>query len=260
MLRTLDTKLLREVGEGTKAMNIVAGQPADAISGERIEVACPSDGAVFASIPRSGAADVDAAVRAAREAFETGPWSRMTAAERGRILTRLGELVAANRDELAALESRDTGKPARQGVADVAATLRYYEYYGGAADKVHGSQIPFLDGYTVFTSREPHGVVAGIIPWNYPLQILARVAGAALAMGNTLVIKPAEDASLTTVRIAELALEAGCPPGVFNVVTGYGHEAGAALSAHPRSTTSPSPVRPPPARRSSVPPRRTIAA
>jgi len=232
MLRTLDTKLLREVGEGTKAMNIVAGQPADAISGERIEVACPSDGAVFASIPRSGAADVDAAVRAAREAFETGPWSRMTAAERGRILTRLGELVAANRDELAALESRDTGKPARQGVADVAATLRYYEYYGGAADKVHGSQIPFLDGYTVFTSREPHGVVAGIIPWNYPLQILARVAGAALAMGNTLVVKPAEDASLTTVRIAELALEAGCPPGVFNVVTGYGHEAGAALSAH----------------------------
>jgi aldehyde dehydrogenase (NAD+) len=233
MLRTLDTKLLREVGEGTKAMNIVAGQPADAISGERIEVACPSDGAVFASIPRSGAADVDAAVRAAREAFETGPWSRMTAAERGRILTRLGELVAANRDELAALESRDTGKPARQGVADVAATLRYYEYYGGAADKVHGSQIPFLDGYTVFTSREPHGVVAGIIPWNYPLQILARVAGAALAMGNTLVIKPAEDASLTSVRIAELALEAGCPPGVFNVVTGYGAEAGAALSAHP---------------------------
>lgn len=232
MLRTPDTKLLRSVGEGMQAMNVIAGKSAAALSGERIDVVCPSDGAVFASIARSGAADVDAAVRAARDAFDTGAWSRMTATERGRILTRLGELVAEHRDELAALESRDTGKPARQGVADVTAAMRYYEYYGGAADKVHGAQIPFLDGYTAFTTREPHGVVAGIIPWNYPLQILARVAGAALAMGNTLVVKPAEDASLTSVRIAELALEAGCPPGVFNVVTGYGGEAGAALSAH----------------------------
>ena len=117
-------------------------------------------------------------------------------------------------------------------MADVTATLRYYEYYGGAADKVHGEQIPFLAGYTALTMREPHGVVAGIIPWNYPLQILARVAGAALAMGNTLVVKPAEDASLTAVRIGELALEAGFPDGVFNVITGYGAEAGAALSSH----------------------------
>ncbi|MCC0032500.1 MAG: aldehyde dehydrogenase family protein, partial [Brucellaceae bacterium] len=121
----------------------------------------------------------------------------------------------------------------RQGKADVVATKRYYEFYGGAADKIHGDTIPFLDGYTALTMREPHGVVAGIIPWNYPLQILARVAGAALAMGNTLVVKPAEDASLTAIRIAELALEAGFPDGVFNVVTGYGAEAGAALSAHP---------------------------
>ncbi|WP_421859522.1 aldehyde dehydrogenase family protein [Oricola sp.] len=220
-------------GEGTQASNLIGGEPVDSAGGERIDVVCPSDGAVFASIARSAAPDVDAAVASARRAFEDGPWSRMTATERGRILTRLGELVDANRDELAALESRDTGKPARQGVADVTAACRYYEYYGGAADKVHGSQIPFLDGYLAFTTREPHGVVAGIIPWNYPLQILARVAGAALAMGNTLVVKPAEDASLTTVRIAELALEAGCPPGVFNVVTGYGTEAGAPLSAHP---------------------------
>ena len=138
-----------------------------------------------------------------------------------------------NGDELAALESRDTGKPARQGRADVVATMRYYEFYGGAADKIHGDTIPFLDGYTALTLREPHGVVAGIIPWNYPLQILARVAGAALAMGNTLVVKPAEDASLTAVRMAELAREAGFPDGVFNVVTGYGRDAGAALSAHP---------------------------
>jgi aldehyde dehydrogenase (NAD+) len=233
MLTTPDSHLLRTVAEGRAAMNIIGGKPVDSVSGERIDAVCPSDGAAFASIPRGGPEDVDAAVRAAREAFETGPWGRMTATERGRIVTRLGQLVSDNRAELAALESRDTGKPARQGIADVNATLRYHEYYGGAADKVHGDQIPFLEGYTAFTTREPHGVVAGIIPWNYPLQILARVAGAALAMGNTLVIKPAEDASLTAIRIAELALEAGCPPGVFNVVTGYGAEAGAALSGHP---------------------------
>ncbi len=172
-------------------------------------------------------------MRAARQAFEQGSWSRFPAVERGRLLTKLFHLVETHGDELAAMESRDTGKPVRQGRADVAATMRYYEFYGGAADKIHGDTIPFLDGYTALTLREPHGVVAGIIPWNYPLQILARVLGAALAMGNTLVVKPAEDASLTTLRMAELALEAGFPEGVFNVITGYGHEAGAALSAHP---------------------------
>ena len=203
------------------------------MSGERIDVVCPSDGLVFASVPASGKADVDRAVTAARAAFDAGPWSRMPAFERGRCLTRLGLLVEKNATELAALESRDTGKPVRQGHADVAATLRYFEFYGGAADKIHGDTIPFLDGYTALTLREPHGVVAGIVPWNYPLQILARVVGAALAMGNTLVAKPAEDASLTTIRMAELALEAGFPEGVFNVVTGYGREAGAALSGHP---------------------------
>ena len=215
------------------AMNLIDGRPADAMSGKRIDVVSPSDGKVFATIPASSEADVDLAVKAARKAFDEGPWSRMPAVERGRCLTRLFHLVEKHGDELAALESRDTGKPARQGRADVAATMRYYEFYGGAGDKVHGDTIPFLDGYTALTLREPHGVVAGIIPWNYPLQILARVAGAALAMGNTLVVKPAEDASLTTVRMAELALEAGFPAGVFNVVTGYGAEAGAALSAHP---------------------------
>lgn len=221
------------VAQGRAFMQLIDGQPVDALSGERIDVVCPSDGKAFASIPASGAADVDRAVRSARKAFDDGQWSRMPAFERGRCLTRLFHLVERHADELAALESRDTGKPVRQGRADVAATMRYYEFYGGAGDKIHGDTIPFLDGYTALTLREPHGVVAGIIPWNYPLQILARVAGAALAMGNTLVVKPAEDASLTTIRIAELALEAGVPPGVFNVVTGHGREAGAALSAHP---------------------------
>ncbi|MBO6718138.1 MAG: aldehyde dehydrogenase family protein [Rhizobiaceae bacterium] len=223
----------KTAGQTLAYMNLVDGKPADALSGERIDVVCPSDGEVFATIPASGDADVDRAVMAARRAFDAGPWSRMPAVERGRCLTRLYQLVEKHGDELAALESRDTGKPARQGRADVTATMRYYEFYGGAGDKIHGDTIPFLDGYTALTLREPHGVVAGIIPWNYPLQILARVAGAALAMGNTLVVKPAEDASLTAIRIAELALEAGVPPGVFNVITGYGRDAGAALSAHP---------------------------
>ncbi|MBS3648458.1 aldehyde dehydrogenase family protein [Pseudaminobacter sp. 19-2017] len=218
---------------GEAFLQWIDGRQVDAVSGARIEVACPSNGHVFASFPASGAEDVDRAVRSARHAFDEGPWGRMPAYERGRRLTALSRLVELHGDELAALESRDTGKPARQGRADVTATIRYYEFYGGAADKVHGDTIPFLDGYTALTLREPHGVVAGIIPWNYPLQILARVLGAALAMGNTLVIKPAEDASLTALRMAELALEADIPPGVVNVVTGYGREAGAALAGHP---------------------------
>jgi len=229
----MGTHLSRTVAEGRAFMQLIDGKPVDALSGERIDVVCPSDGKVFASIPASGKADVDRAVRSARKAFDEGPWSRMPAVERGRCLTRLFQLVEKHGEELAALESRDTGKPVRQGRADITATMRYYEFYGGAGDKIHGDTIPFLPGYTALTLREPHGVVAGIIPWNYPLQILARVAGAALAMGNTLVVKPAEDASLTTIRIAELALEAGVPEGVFNVITGYGRTAGAELSAHP---------------------------
>jgi aldehyde dehydrogenase (NAD+) len=225
--------LSRTVAEGRAFMQLIDGKTADALSGERIEVVSPSDGAAFASIPSSSAADVDRAVKAARRAFDEGPWGRMPAVERGRRLTRLCQLVEANGDELAALESRDTGKPVRQGKADITATMRYYEFYGGAGDKIHGDTIPFLEGYTALTLREPHGVVAGIIPWNYPLQILARVAGAALAMGNTLVVKPAEDASLSAIRIGELALEAGIPEGVLNVITGYGRTAGAALSGHP---------------------------
>lgn len=229
----MGSHISQTVAEGRAFMNIVDGRPAESVSGKRIDVVSPSDGVVFASIPDSNADDVDLAVRAARKAFDEGSWSRTPAVERGRMLTKLFRLVEANGDELAALESRDTGKPVRQGRADVAATMRYYEFYGGAADKVHGDTIPFLEGYTALTLREPHGVVGGIIPWNYPLQILARVVGAAVAMGNTLVVKPAEDASLTAVRIAELALEAGFPEGVLNVVTGYGYEAGAALSGHP---------------------------
>ena len=152
------------VAEGVAFMQLIDGKPVDALSGERIDVACPSDGKVFASIPASGGADVDRAVKAARKAFDEGPWSRMPAVERGRCLTRLFQLVEKHGEELAALESRDTGKPVRQGRADVTATMRYYEFYGGAGDKIHGDTIPFLEGYTALTLREPHGVVGGIIP------------------------------------------------------------------------------------------------
>jgi len=213
-------------------MQWIGGAAADALARERIEIVCPSDGRVFASVPASGSADVDRAVSAARRAFDEGPWGRMPAFERGRLLTRLGLALEANAPELAALESRDTGKPLRQGRADVAAAMRYFEFYGGAGDKVHGQTIPFLQGYTALTLREPHGVVAGIIPWNYPLQIMAR-SWVPQSPWATLVVKPAEDASLSALRVAELALEAGFPEGVLNVVTGYGREAGAALAGHP---------------------------
>ena len=224
--------LSRKVADSRIAQNVIHGAAASAIDGRTLDVTCPCDGKVFAAIARSGSGDVDAAVTSARRAFKTGPWACMTATERGRLLTKLGQIIEANADELAATESRETGKPLRQGVADAAATIRYFEYYGGAADKVHGDAIPFLATHTALTVREPHGVVAGIIPWNYPMQIFARVAGAALAMGNTLVVKPAEDASLTSIRLAELALDAGFPAGAINVVTGIGAEAGAALSRH----------------------------
>ena len=142
-------------------------------------------------------------------------------------------LVADNAEELAQLEARDTGKPLKQARADLVATARYFEFFGGAADKLHGDTIPFLSGYQVMILREPRGVTGHIIPWNYPAQMFGRNLGPALAAGNTVVLKPAEDACLSVLRLADLALEAGIPPGVLNVVTGLGHEAGDALARHP---------------------------
>ena len=209
-----------------------AGGSMDGSSGRWIEARCPSDGSMLARFPACGAAEVDAAVAAARAAFES-EWGRTPAVERGRALMRLSRLVGDAADELGAIEARDTGKPVAQGVADARAAARYYEFYGGIACALHGDTIPFMPGHTALTWREPHGVVAGIVPWNYPLQITARVIGAGLAAGNAMVVKPAEDASLTALRVAAMAHEAGLPPGALNVVTGYGAEAGAALSAHP---------------------------
>ncbi len=197
-----------------------------------IPVEDPSTGEVFARIGRGMERDIDAAVTAAQSALE-GDWGRMTATERGRILTRIGQLVETRVDDLAALESRDVGKPLTQARNDAVALARYMEFYGGAADKVMGDTIPYQDGYTVYTLREPHGVTGHIVPWNYPMQIIGRSVGAALAMGNACVLKPAEEACLTALAFARLAEEAGLPKGALNVVTGLGEEAGAALSAHP---------------------------
>ncbi len=157
----------------------------------------------------------------------------LTAAERGRVLLKMSALVLAQADELARLEALDVGKPLKQGRADAVALARYLEFYGGAADKVHGETIPFANGYTAFTLREPHGVTAHIVPWNYPMQIIGRSVGAALAMGNACVLKPAEEACLTALAFARIAEAAGIPAGALNVVPGLGEEAGAALASHP---------------------------
>ncbi|MFN3641719.1 MAG: aldehyde dehydrogenase family protein [Gemmobacter sp.] len=192
----------------------------------------PSTGATIGAIARGQADDIDAAVAAA-EAARQGTWGRATAAERGRVLARIGHLVAERAETLAVLEATDVGKPLKQARADAMALARYMEFYAGAADKLMGETIPYLPGYTVYTLREPHGVTGHIIPWNYPMQIIGRSVGAALAAGNACVLKPAEEACLTALAFARLAQEAGLPDGALNVVPGLGEEAGAALSAHP---------------------------
>lgn len=213
-------------------LNLIDGQQRPARSGELLPVIDPADNEAFASIPRSAAADIDDAVRAAKAAFH-GAWGRCTATERGRILMKFSQAILANQAELAELECRDTGKPISQARTDIAACARYFEYYAGAADKLHGETIPYTAGSTVMAIRVPHGVTGHIIPWNYPAQIFGRSVGAALAAGNACVVKPAEDACLTPLAMAATALECGLPAGALNVVCGLGAEAGAALSAHP---------------------------
>lgn len=202
-------------------------------SGRTLDAVAPADGAPFARIAAGAKADIDEAVAVARRASEEGPWPRMTATERGRLLSKLAAAIELHSDELTALEARDTGKPLKQAKADIAAAARYFEFYGGAADKLHGETIPFLNGYFVPTERVPFGVTAHIIPWNYPAQMFGRTVAPALAMGNTTVVKPAEEACLTPLRFAELAASVGFPEGVINIVPGLGEEAGAALANHP---------------------------
>ena len=211
---------------------IIGGKTCQAVSGETLEVRSPVDGQVFEHIPRGQAADIDLAVRAARAALSSD-WGKLNASERGRLMMKLSHLVTEHGEELALLEAKDTGKPMTTARNDMIVLARYFEFYGGAADKVHGEVIPFLNGYQVNLLREPLGVTAHIIPWNYPAQMMGRSIAPALAMGNAVVVKPAEDACMSCLRIAELALEAGFPAGALNIVSGLGEEAGAALSNHP---------------------------
>jgi aldehyde dehydrogenase (NAD+) len=210
---------------------LIDGKWVKPAGGETIDVIDPCTGSAYQTIDRGTGADIDRAVAAAHRALG-GPWGRMTATERGRILLRLADLISRHTEELAQIEARDTGKPVGNARNDAKAAARYFEFYGAAADKVHGHTIPYLDGYNVSVVRVPHGVTAHIIPWNYPAQMFGRTLAPALAMGNAAVLKPSEDACLSTIRLGELAMEAGLPPGALNIVTGYGHEAGAALTAH----------------------------
>jgi aldehyde dehydrogenase (NAD+) len=198
-----------------------------------IEVHNPADGSLLGFVPRGGSEEIDIAVKAAKKAFFSIEWKRMTPYNRAKILYKTAEVIRENHQELAKLETLDVGKPLIQSQADVEIAARYFDYYAGIADKVMGETIPVEPGIIDYTVREPIGVVGHIIPWNYPLQIGARSIAISIATGNATVLKPAEDTPLSILKLVELMEPLGLPNGVVNVVTGYGHEAGAALSAHP---------------------------
>ena len=204
------------------------------VSGKTFKTVNPATEEVICEVAEGDVADVDLAVHAARAAFETGPWSRMDARDRGRLLNKLADLAEQHLDELSALETLDNGKPISDSrAADLPLAIDCLRYYAGWADKIHGDTIPIRGNYFCYTRREPVGVCGQIIPWNFPLLMVAWKWGPALATGNTIVMKPAEQTPLSCLRLAELALEAGFPPGVINVVPGYGPTAGAALVRHP---------------------------
>ncbi len=198
---------MQDLGFNTRQV-LIGGQWRAGSSGQTLPLHNPSDGSLLAQIARGDAADIDAAVAAAQAALD-GAWGQLSAAERGRILLKMSALTLARANELAHLEAQDVGKPLKQGRADAVALARYLEFYGGAADKVHGDTIPFANGYTALTLREPHGVTGHIVPWNYPMQIIGRSVGAALAMGNACVLKPAEEACLTALAFGHIARGAG---------------------------------------------------
>lgn len=214
---------------------LIGGEFRPSVSGKTFSTVNPATEEVICEVAEGDAADIDLAVQAARTAFESGPWSRMDARDRGRLLNKFADLLEKNFDELAALETLDNGKPICDSrAADLPLVIDCFRYYAGWADKIHGSTIPIRGDYFCYTRREPIGVCGQIIPWNFPMLMAAWKWGPALATGNTIVMKPAEQTPLTCLRMAELALEAGFPPGVINVVPGYGPTAGAALVRHPK--------------------------
>ncbi|MBS0421302.1 MAG: aldehyde dehydrogenase family protein [Proteobacteria bacterium] len=216
---------------------LIGGEWVGSASGKQFETFNPATGAVLARVAEGDKADIDQAVKAARRAFESGPWPRLSPSERGRMLWKLADLLEQHLDELAELESLDNGKPyAVARVADVPLSVDNFRYMAGWATKIEGSTIPVSvpgDAYLAYTLREPVGVVGQVIPWNFPLLMAAWKLGPALAAGCTVVMKPAEQTPLSILRLGELIQEAGFPPGVVNIVPGFGETAGAALAAHP---------------------------
>ena len=209
----------------------IAGQSAQPAGGDYFEDIDPANGETIALVARGGATDIDSAVQAAREGFRS--WSGLIPSERAVVLNGIGDGINGRAEEFALLESRDTGKPLSQARRDIEVSARYFHFYAGIADKIYGETIP-IDGKSfAFTLREPLGVTAHILPWNYPMQIGCRTIATSLAAANACVVKPAEEAPLTISLLATVALEAGLPPGALNVVTGLGEEAGAALASHP---------------------------
>ena len=212
----------------------IDGQWVPARSGRTFATVNPATEEIIAEVAEGDAADIDAAVKAARAAFDVGPWPRMDARQRGRLMHRLADLIEAEIDDLAALESLDNGKPfADSRTIDIPLAIQCLRYYAGWADKIQGSTIPVSGNFLCYTRREPVGVVGQVIPWNFPILMVAWKWGPALAAGCTIVIKPAEQTPLTCLRLARLAQKAGIPDGVINVVPGYGPTAGAALVKHP---------------------------
>ena len=214
---------------------LIDGKWCDAKSGKTFGTYNPATEELIAEVAEGDAADIDLAARAARRAFESGPWPKMDARDRGRLLNRLADLIEQNFDELAALETLDNGKPISDSrAADLPLVIDCLRYYAGWADKIHGETIPIRGNYFCYTRREPLGVAGQIIPWNFPLLMVAWKWAPALAAGCTIVLKPAEQTPLSCLRLGELAMEAGFPPGVINIVPGYGETAGAALVQHPQ--------------------------
>ena len=233
-----DSVVRREIGGSPRVQvrqtkMLIDGNWVEATSGRTFETINPATGDVIARVAEGEAADVDKAVKAARRAIEKGPWKKTDARDRGRMLNRLADLIEQNKDELAALETLDNGKPIRDSLnADLPLTVDCYRYYAGWSDKIEGKTIPVRGPYFCYTRHEPVGVVGQIIPWNFPLLMQAWKWGPALAAGCTVVLKPAEQTPLSALRVGELATEAGFPPGVINIVPGFGETAGAALAEH----------------------------
>ncbi len=221
-------------GEVRHYQMLIGGEWVNAQSGRTFESINPYTGKAWAIVPEADAADVDAAVRAARAAFDEGPWGRMTGTERARLMRQFATVLAENAEHLAIVESTDNGKLIREMAGQLKSLAEWYYYFAGAADKLEGETIPGdKANFFVYTRREPIGVVAAITPWNSPLLLLSFKLAAALAAGCTFVVKPSEHTSISTLEFARLFAEAGFPPGVFNVVTGYGAGTGSPLVSHP---------------------------